>query len=187
MKGLRGIAPYLETILPFSNILCLQEHWLWHYEQQDTAKFLKDYNFTIRSSDCNFPKTHHVRSRGYGGILIAWKHDLDSNVRPLNDGNERMVVVEIDCLTRPICLINCYMPTFGYSDTSEKFQDNLDLLDVIIQKYYESHQIILVTSLKDDSDKRFRDFVQRNKCITSATMGDSPTWNWIITNRLHFR
>jgi hypothetical protein len=48
------------------------------------------------------------------------------NVRPLNDGNERMVVVEIDCLPRPICLINCYMPTFGYPDTSEKFQDNLD-------------------------------------------------------------
>jgi hypothetical protein len=36
------------------------------------------------------------------------------------------------------------MPTFGYPDTSEKFQDNLDLLEVIIQKYYESHQIILV-------------------------------------------
>lgn len=35
------------------------------------------------------------------------------------------------------------MPTFGYPDTSEKFQDNLDLLEVIIQKYYESHQIIL--------------------------------------------
>jgi hypothetical protein len=43
--------------------------------------------------------------------------------------NERMVVVEIDCLPRPICLINCYMPTFGYPDTSEKFQDNLDLLE----------------------------------------------------------
>jgi hypothetical protein len=52
-------------------------------------------------------------------------------VRPLNDGNERMVVVEIDCLPRPICLINCYMPTFGYPDTSEKFQDNLDLLEAI--------------------------------------------------------
>jgi hypothetical protein len=36
------------------------------------------------------------------------------------------------------------MPTFGYPDTSEKFQDNLDLLEVIIQKYYESHQIIHV-------------------------------------------
>jgi hypothetical protein len=56
-----------ETILPFRNILCLQEHWLWHYEQQDTAKFIKDYNFTIRSSDCNFPKTHHVR-KGHCGL-----------------------------------------------------------------------------------------------------------------------
>ena len=54
------------------------------------------------------------------------------------------------------------MPTFGYPDTSEKFQDNLDLLEVIIQKYYESHQIILVgdmnatlvKSRKNDSDKR---------------------------------
>ena len=75
------------------------------------------------------------------------------------------------------------MPTFGYPDTSGKFQDNLDLLEVIIQKYYESHQIIivgdmnatLVKSRKNDSDKRFRDFVQRNKFITSAIMGDSPT------------
>jgi hypothetical protein len=68
------------------------------------------------------------------------------------------------------------MPTFGYPDTSEKFQDSLDLLEVIIQKYYESHQIILVgdmnatlvKSRKNDSDKRFRDFVQRNKLITSS-------------------
>jgi hypothetical protein len=27
------------------------------------------------------------------------------------------------------------MPSFGYPDTSEKFQDNLDLLEVIIQRY----------------------------------------------------
>jgi hypothetical protein len=31
VEGLRGNAPYLETIIPFSNILCLQEHWLWQY------------------------------------------------------------------------------------------------------------------------------------------------------------
>jgi hypothetical protein len=60
----------------------------------------------------------------------------------------------------------------------------VDLLEVIIQKYYESHQIILVgdmnatlvKSRKNDSDKRFCDFVQRNKLITSAIMGDSPTY-----------
>jgi hypothetical protein len=73
VEGLRGNAPYLETILPFSNILCLQEHWLWHYEQQDTAKFLKDYNFTIRSSDCNFPKTHYVVNQDCPGIFRMYQ------------------------------------------------------------------------------------------------------------------
>ena len=34
----------------------------------------------------------------------------------------------------------------------------------------------LVKSRKNDSDKRFRDFVQRNKLITSVIMGDSPTY-----------
>jgi hypothetical protein len=39
----------------------------------------------------------------------------------------------------------------------------------------------LVKSRKNDSDKHFRDFVQRNKLITSAIMGDSPTYQHGIT------
>ena len=71
------------------------------------------------------------------------------------------------------------MPTFGYPDTSEKFQDNLDLLGSYnpeVLRISSNRKIILVgdmnatlvKSRKNDSDKRFRDFVQRNKLITSS-------------------
>ena len=64
------------------------------------------------------------------------------------------------------------MPTFGYSDTSEKFQDNLDLLEVIIQKYCESHQIILVGQIRLEKMIRINVFVT----LFRETLRPPPTY-----------
>ena len=73
IEGIRSNAPYLHEILDKFNIICLQEHWLWDFEKNDISKLLPKFNYFIRSVDSDFPRTHYVRSRGYGGILIAWK------------------------------------------------------------------------------------------------------------------
>ncbi|CAC5392452.1 unnamed protein product [Mytilus coruscus] len=136
------------------------------------------------SSDCNFPKVHSVRSRGNGGVLIGWNSKFDSYVKTLNDGNERIIAVEINCSPKSICLINCYLPTSGYTDTAVKYQDSLDLLEIIIHKYCESHQIILagdmnatlLLSRRNDSDRRFRSFIDKHKLETLTNIGITPTY-----------
>ncbi|CAC5413848.1 unnamed protein product [Mytilus coruscus] len=146
----------------------------------------KTYGMELKtnpSSDCNVPKVHSVRSRGNGGVLIGWNTKFDSYVKTLDDGNERIIVVEINCSPQPICLINCYLPTSGYSNTAVKYQENLDLLEIIIQKYCDSHQIILVgdmnatmlLSRRNDSDRHFSSFIDKYKLVTYPNTGATPT------------
>lgn len=76
------------------------------------------------------------------------------------------------------------MPTFGYTDTSERYQENLDLLEVIIQKFQDTHQIVIVgdmnatlnLSRRNDSDKRFREFVHKFNIHLPTSMGNTPTY-----------
>lgn len=87
IEGIRGNAPYLQELLRVNDVLCLQEHWLWDFEKHDSNLLFPGYNYHIRSVDTEFPKSHFVRSRGYGGVLIAWKETFDNYIRPLENGN----------------------------------------------------------------------------------------------------
>jgi exonuclease III len=60
-----------------------------------------------------------VARRGYGGIAILWKKEIDDKIQILNEGNNRVQVIQIDTECRPVCLINIYMP----SDSKEHHHD----------------------------------------------------------------
>lgn len=186
IEGIRGNIPYLRDLCTNSNfdIICLQEIWLWDYEKHTTKSLLPEYTCFPRAVDTDFPKTHFVRSRGYGGVLIAWKEKFETYITRLNDGNNRIIAIEIETADQPICLINCYMPTFGYKTTSEEYQECLDILDAIILKYKSTHQIVicgdmnatLMTSRNNDSDKRLRKFIESNSLSTDIDNKDKPTY-----------
>lgn len=184
VEGVKGNAPFLQEIIPTFDFICLQEHWLWEFEKHTVAPFISDFNYHIRSVDSDFQKTHYVRSRGHGGVLIAWNKNLDNLIRVLEDGNNRIIAVEISSEPRPLCLVNCYMPTFGYKSTKFEYQECLDVLEFIISKYKNSHCILicgdmnatLLPQRSNDSDKQLRNFTQRNCLTTDCTIADKPTY-----------
>ena len=50
--------------------------------------------------------------RGYDGVAILWKKQIDHLIKPLSDGGERIQCVEfIDNYTRPLLIVSVYLPT----------------------------------------------------------------------------
>ena len=108
--------------------------------------------------------------RGKGGVAIAWPRDWSHLVRRLEDGNGRIVLIEIQCQKEKLCIINVYMPTLNLPKSKTTYQEHLDLLYSILKKYKASHRVILcgdfnATLLPDRNnprDKMLKDFVREN-------------------------
>jgi hypothetical protein len=52
--------------------------------------------------------------RGKGGVSISWPCDITHIVKKIDEGNERIVAIEINADTK-ICIICVYMPTHNTS------------------------------------------------------------------------
>jgi exonuclease III len=64
-----------------------------------------------KSVDDNYPELSVVARRGYGGLAIFWKKEIDDKIKVMDEGNSRIQVIQIDTNASPICLINVYMPS----------------------------------------------------------------------------
>jgi hypothetical protein len=52
--------------------------------------------FTAKSVDDDNPELSMVARCGYGGIAILWKKEMDDKNQILNEGNNRVQVIQID-------------------------------------------------------------------------------------------
>ncbi|CAG2201933.1 unnamed protein product [Mytilus edulis] len=95
IEGVKGNAAYLSDLSKEQDIICLQEHWLWSFELQKLDEKLADYKIFGRSHDCNEPITNYQIPRGRAGVAIAWPQKFDKVISKLDDGNERIIAIEI--------------------------------------------------------------------------------------------
>ncbi|KAK3105653.1 hypothetical protein FSP39_002699 [Pinctada imbricata] len=177
IEGVKGNAPYLQDLMKISDIICIQEHWLWDFEKVDIEKFLGEWDYFIRCVDLLYPAAKFERGRGYGGTAIIWNKQIQPSVKTLDDGSERILALEINCKPHPLCIINVYKPTAGYSDSTSQYKASLDLLDVIISKYRDTHSVLisgdLNATLLDDrnlsQDKLLKALVKENELSVHST------------------
>ncbi|CAC5388977.1 unnamed protein product [Mytilus coruscus] len=101
-------------------------------------------NYT-RCSDTNDPRDSFKLPKGKGGVSILWPNSWTNNVKKLKDGNERVIAILITT-SQDICIINAYMPTCN-TDSQYEYRECLDIIFDIIQKYQETHKIILCGDL----------------------------------------
>jgi exonuclease III len=76
-----------------------------------------------KSVDDDCPELSVVARRGYGGLAIFWKKEIDDKIKVMDEGNSRIQVIHIDTNASPICLINVYMP----SDNNEMDCLNIEI------------------------------------------------------------
>lgn len=101
--------------------------------------------------DINDPLLPISMPRGHGGVAIIWKKDIDHLVKPIQDGSEKIQAIEIqgtsgDCLL----LISAYLPAKGSKNHELEYQECIDQLYELCQKYQESHKIIIGGDMNED-------------------------------------
>ena len=84
---------YLNELMDTHEIICncLQEHWLYNFEQSTLDDFGAENNFDsyIKSTDDSDPLSPLQRPRGKGGVATLWRENISKNIhitktRPCN-------------------------------------------------------------------------------------------------------
>jgi exonuclease III len=107
--------------------------------------------------------------RGYGGVAILWKKDIDNMIKPIDLGSERIQCVEIkeNCNSN-ILLIAVYLPVKESTNHLAEYQEAINQLYELHQKYDETNNSIIGGDINEDwneprSTKRnlyMRDFIK---------------------------
>jgi exonuclease III len=78
-----------------NDLILLQEHWLF----QAQIGLLGEIETTIKYAGKGVDKYHSLppthQPRGYGGVAILWKNELDSQIKQLDEGNECIQCIDM--------------------------------------------------------------------------------------------
>lgn len=129
----------------------MQEHWLWSYEKPDANKMFPAAGIYIKSVDEGLEMVEHShRACGQGGVVTIWKDKLAHLMRPIEEeGNNRIQISECN-LPDPLCIVNCYLSSGNSKAAVCTFSEDLDVIYEIIQKYKNTHQIIITGDFNAD-------------------------------------
>ncbi len=131
----------ITDLLKKSHVLCLQEHWLFDFESDILDSFSTDHNVFSKSVDREDPISPIQRPRGYGGVAIFWRKDLNNIIKSLDDGDHRITAITVNTKDEKICIINVYMPCRGYTNSAQEYEDVLAQVAEIMEKFWD-HKII---------------------------------------------
>ena len=121
---------YLKTLSSHAEIILIQEHGLYPCQIPKLRTVLKDYEgFGKPSSQL---RDEDVGKQGIGGCGILWRKSMSYKVkRHLQEGTDRICVIELILKTQKIFIICVYMPhqTCKISDFRTELKALRDILD----------------------------------------------------------
>jgi hypothetical protein len=77
---------YLKQCLKRCDVLCIQEHWYFSYEENDLINISSTHETQAKSVDDYTEKENCIHGRGYGGVAIFWRKDIDHAIKSHDDG-----------------------------------------------------------------------------------------------------
>ena len=173
-------------MLKENHLILIQEHWLFQCQTYLIGEIDSNICYVAKGVDINNPIQPTQLPRGYGGVAVLWNKNIDSYVKPLPDGNERLQCIEFGQQSGvKLLIISAYFPTSSGKECKMEFQDIIDQLHEIYQKYHETHEIIIGGDLNEDlsnqncSSKRreyLRNFISEcnlKYCISGKTFTNS--------------
>lgn len=176
-EGVTTNTIYLQNLIKKYNpdVIAIQEHWLFNFEQEFLKNIHPDYDYTAKSVDDNDKIPATQRPRGYGGVCILWKKSIPAKKLP--DGSERTIALQIGGYT----LVNTYLPCRGGKGDVQEFNDELDQLNEVCIKYSNT-SIILTGDMNVDLKKhaenrvsKFSDFTKAHSFIEASEILE-PTY-----------
>lgn len=166
----------IEQLSKLADIILLQEHWYFDSQLNNLTLICDTLTGTGKAVDTGDPILPAQMPRGYGGVAILWKKTIDHLVKDTEDGANRIQCVEVHA-QQPILVISVYMPCKGLHDNVDEFQDVLAQLHEIIQKYKNSHHILLGGDFNESILAQtatrmltsFKQFLAENRLLTKHT------------------
>ncbi|MEW8547538.1 MAG: reverse transcriptase family protein [Candidatus Thiodiazotropha sp.] len=179
VKNVETNGVYVRELLKTCDILALQEHWLFTFQLADIENNFTSHLAYSKAVDEDSPLPPNQKPRGYGGVSILYRKNMDLKVRKLEHGENRMVVVEVQS-EPPLCICNVYMPcrnSKGNTRRDDNFQSCLDQIEEVLHIYQKSHIVLVVgdfnASLTENrsniQDKQFKAMVTSNSLICSQS------------------
>jgi exonuclease III len=109
--GLICNIPYIEQCLNNTDILVIQEHWLY----PDSISIIQTLhqNFTGWGRCCSNLDLNSLWRRGKGGVAIFWRKSLNASIEILDEiGNDRIVAINFKTSDKHnFYIIGVYFPS----------------------------------------------------------------------------
>ena len=136
---------YIYKLLKSTDILCLQETWLFNFQLRQLGEIHKSSDGFGKAMNDEKTLRPSQKARRYGGVVTLFRINMDLRVRECLDGGCRVVVAEI--VTDPsICIVIVCMPCRN-SRTSDDFDAILLDVQEILDKFPGSHAVILLDDM----------------------------------------
>ena len=150
-KNIKTCGPVLHKLFIKNDIILIQEHWLFQAQFHLIGELHIQINYAAKGVDINDPLLPISMPRGYGGVAVIWKNEIDHLVRPIQDGSEKIQAVEIQGKAGDrLLLISVYMSAKGSKNHQIEYHDCVDQLYELYQKYSDSHTIIIGGDMNED-------------------------------------
>ena len=128
---------YFLDILKRSDIVCVQEHWLFTFDKSKLIDCGMENGFQCYVKCCDEFELDQFRQNKEleGGCGILWKDKLDPYIEKFSGGSERICVILIHLPKKTTCIIAAYMPTTGLKPSNDLYKKYLDEIGEIVQKF----------------------------------------------------
>ena len=110
-----------------------------------------EINYVGKGVDINDPLLPVSMPRGYGGVAVIWRKEIDHIIRPLEDGSDKIQCIEIhENKNSRLQVISVYLPAKESKNHVTEFQECIDEIYELIQKYGNIHKILIEGDLNED-------------------------------------
>ncbi|MES9881201.1 MAG: endonuclease/exonuclease/phosphatase family protein [Sedimenticola sp.] len=165
-------------------IIFLQEHWLFGFETSFLYGIFSNGAYQVKCVDDMDAIPPVQPPRGKAGTCILWHVKLNHCMKNLQDGSDRICVVEMKSSGILSCLINVYMPARGSAESETQFMGALDELHEILEKYSGTHRILLGGDFNASlhrtppvaRDRALRSFMDEHGLCISTSYPVRPTF-----------
>ena len=111
-----------------------------------------------------------------------------------SSAHPRVLITTLEFPAYPLCVLNCYLPSGNSKEATEKFMEDIDTIDSLINRYKATHEVIIMGDLNEDHFQRkgkkenaVRQLIQNHKLNDRGkSIGSQPTYyNPHLEHRSH--
>ena len=175
VKNIETNDAFVCELLKKYDILALQEHWLFNFQLPDIEKRFTTHSVHSRAVNEDNPLPPIQKPRGFGGVAILYKKDINLQIKKLSHGGNRIVTKEVYS-TPLLCICSVYMPSRNSKNNSsdkESYMHCLDQLEEILNIYSRTHAVFILGDMNASlvsrkgnlQDTLLQDFFGRNDLV----------------------